>query len=146
MMLKRVCGRKRHIVSRQEVLSVVVHAADVQGDPTLIADAFGGPVSAFWADGAYAGSWWSEARSVGGRSLERGSEGRSSLAAGSWSALSHLGCRLSKDYEELPETTEAWVYGHDVAEEEAVGRQSAPVTMPISSFKSARGPIGTPLG
>ena len=73
-----------------------------------------------WADGAYAGKLVQWAKNVGGWSLEvvrRPSQQHSfEVLPRRWvveRTFAWLGrCRrLSKDYEELPETTEAWVYG-----------------------------------
>ncbi len=123
---KRVCGRKRHIVvdTMGLVLSVVVHAADVQdrdGAKLVLMRLVGRflRLEKVWADGAYAGRLVVWARSVGGWSLElvRRPSYRNTFEVlpRRWvveRTFAWLGRyrRLSKDYEELPETTEAWVY------------------------------------
>ena len=106
------------------VLSVVVHAADVQdrdGAKLVLMRLVGRfpRLEKVWAEGAYAGRLVVWARNVGGWSLElvRRPSYRNTFEVlpRRWvveRTFAWLGRyrRLSKDYEELPETTEAWVY------------------------------------
>ncbi len=123
---KRVCGRKRHIVvdTMGLLLVVAVHPANVQDRDgaklTLMRLVGRFPrLERIWADGAYAGKLVLWAKNVGGWSLElvrRPSHRHTfEVLPRRWvveRTFAWLGRyrRLSKDYEELPETTEAWVY------------------------------------
>ena len=123
---KRVCGRKRHIVvdTMGLLLAVAVYPANVQDRDgaklTLMRLVGRFPrLEKVWAEGAYAGRLVAWARSVGGWSLElvRRSSYRNTfevfprrwVVERTFAWLGHYR-NLSKDYEELPETTEAWVY------------------------------------
>ena len=120
-------GRKRHIVvdTMGLLLAVAVHPADMQdrdGAKLVLVQLVGRfpRLERIWADGAYAGKLVQWAKNVGGWSLEvvrRPSQQHSfEVLPRRWvveRTFAWLGrCRrLSKDYEELPETTEAWTYG-----------------------------------
>ncbi len=106
------------------VLSVAVHAADVQ-DRDGAKLALTGLVGRFprleliWADGAYAGKLVSWARNAGGWNVElvrrKPQRNTFEVIPRRWvveRTFAWLGRyrRLSKDYEELPQTTEAWIY------------------------------------
>lgn len=119
-------GRKRHIVvdTIGLVLAVVVHAADVQdrdGAKLVLSKLVGRfpRLQLIWADGGYAGQLVEWARVVGGWVLEivkRPSNSHSfEVLPRRWVVERTLGWlgrnrRLSKDYEELTESAEAWVY------------------------------------
>ena len=106
------------------VLAVAVHPANVQDRDvaklTLMRLVGRFPrLERIWADGAYAGKLVLWAKNVGGWSLElvrRPSHRHTfEVLPRRWvveRTFAWLGRyrRLSKDYEELPETTEAWVY------------------------------------
>jgi putative transposase len=120
-----VNGRKRHIVvdTIGLLLAIVVHAASIQdrdGARLVLAklkDRFP-RLKLIWADGGYAGQLIEWPLTLGGWLLEivrraAGSHGFEVLPR-RWvveRTLAWLGrCRrLSKDYEALPETSEAWV-------------------------------------
>ena len=119
-------GRKRHIVvdTMGLVLGVAVHPADVQDrdGAKLVLERLQGRLprlKQLWADGAYTGKLAEWARNVGDWRLElvRRQPGQHTFVVlpRRWvveRTFAWLGrCRrLSKDYEELPETTEAWIY------------------------------------
>jgi putative transposase len=105
------------------LLAVVVHAASVQdrdGAKLVLARLLGRfpRLVLIWADGGYAGKLVAWALAVGGWTLEivarpEGAQGFQVLPK-RWiveRTFAWLGrCRrLSKDYEALPETTEAWI-------------------------------------
>ena len=106
------------------VLAVVVHTADVQGRDgarlALVRLVGRFPrLERIWADGAYAGKLVLWARNVGGWTLELvrrpANQNTFEVIPRRWVVerpFAWLGRyrRLSKDYEELPQTTEAWVY------------------------------------
>ena len=90
-------GRKRHIVvdTMGLLLAVVVHPADIQdrdGAKLVLSKLLGRfpRLHLIWADSAYAGQLVNWA-----------------FAWGGWLGRNR---RLSKDYEELPESSETWVY------------------------------------
>ena len=119
-------GRKRHIVvdTIGLLLAVVVHPADIQdrdGAKLVIGKLKGRfpRLRLIWADAGYAGRLVDWVMSLSGWSLEVVRRPRSShrfeVLPRRWvveRTFAWLGrCRrLSKDYEELPETTEAWIY------------------------------------
>ena len=119
-------GRKRHIVvdTIGLVLAVVVHAADIQdrdGAKLVLSKLVGRfpRLQLIWADGGYAGQLVEWARVVGGWVLEivkRPSHSHSfEVLPRRWVVERTLGWlgrnrRLSKDYEELTESSEAWVH------------------------------------
>lgn len=121
-------GRKRHIVvdTIGLVLAVVVHAADIQdrdGAKLVLSKLVGRfpRLQLIWADGGYAGQLVEWARVVGGWVLEivkRPSNSNShsfEVLPRRWVVERTLGWlgrnrRLSKDYEELTESAEAWVH------------------------------------
>ncbi len=119
-------GRKRHIVVDTQglLLAVAVHPADIQdrdGARLALSRLVGRlpRLERIWADGAYAGKLAQWARDAGGWSLEvvrRPTQQHTfQVLPRRWvveRTFAWLGRyrRLSKDYEELPETTEAWVY------------------------------------
>ena len=106
------------------VLAVVVHTADVQdrdGARLALVRLVGRfpRLERIWADGAYAGKLVLWARNVGGWTLELvrrpAYQNTFEVILRRWvveRTFAWLGRyrRLSKDYEELPQTTEAWVY------------------------------------
>ena len=106
------------------VLVVAVHAADVQdrdGARMALKRLVGRfpRLERIWADGAYAGKLVLWARNVGGWTLElvrRPAQRKTfEVIPRRWvveRTFAWLGRyrRLSKDYEELPQTTEAWIY------------------------------------
>ena len=106
------------------VLAVVVHTADVQdrdGARLALVRLVGRfpRLERIWADGAYAGKLVLWARNVGGWTLELvrrpANQNTFEVIPRRWvveRTFAWLGRyrRLSKDYEELPQTTEAWVY------------------------------------
>ena len=106
------------------VMAVVVHAADVQDRDgarlalTRLVGRFP-RLALIWADGAYAGRLVSWARNVGGWTLELvrrpAHQDTFEVIPRRWvveRTFAWLGRnrRLSKDYEELTQTTEAWIY------------------------------------
>ena len=119
-------GRKRHIVVDTQglLLAVAVHPADVQdrdGARLVLARLLGRfpKLELIWADGAYGGKLVQWAREVGGWTLElvRRPAGQHTFQVlpRRWvveRTFAWLGRqrRLSKDYESLPATTEAWIY------------------------------------
>lgn len=119
-------GRKRHIVvdTLGLLLAVVVHAANIQdrdGARLVLAKLVGRfpRLKLIWADGGYAGQLVEWARTFGGWLLEIVKRPLDShqfqVLPRRWvveRTLAWLGrCRrLSKDYEELPQTSEAWVH------------------------------------
>ncbi len=118
-------GRKRHIVvdTLGLLLAVVVHAANIQdrdGAKLVLAKLVGRfpRLKLIWADGGYAGQLVEWARTFGGWLLEIVKRPPDShqfqVLPRRWvveRTLAWLGrCRrLSKDYEELPQTSEAWI-------------------------------------
>ena len=118
-------GRKRHIVvdTLGLLLAVVVHAANIQdrdGAKLVLAKLVGRfpRLKLIWADGGYAGQLVEWSRTFGGWLLEIVKRPPDShqfqVLPRRWvveRTLAWLGrCRrLSKDYEELPQTSEAWV-------------------------------------
>ena len=118
-------GRKRHIVvdTAGLLLAVVVHPADVQdrdGARLVLAELAGKMprLRLIWADGAYRGALSEWVRERLGCRLEivsrvAGQRGFAVLPR-RWVVERTLGWlgrqrRLSKDYEELPESSAAWV-------------------------------------
>ena len=118
-------GRKRHIVvdTTGLLLAVVVHPADVQDrdGARLALSELAGKASRLrliWADGAYRGAWSEWVRERLGCRLEivsraAGQQGFAVLPR-RWVVERTLGWlgrqrRLSKDYEELPESSATWV-------------------------------------
>ena len=119
-------GRKRHLLvdTLGLLLAVVVHPADVQdrdGAKLLLAKLAGRypRLWVIWADGGYAGQLLIWALVVGGWVIElvQKPERANGFAVlpkrwivertFAWLGRSR---RLSKDYEGLPETSEAWIY------------------------------------
>jgi putative transposase len=106
------------------LLAVVVHAANIQdrdGAKLVMQRLLGRcpRLERIWADGAYAGQLVLWARRIGGWRLELVRRPRQQhtfqVLPRRWvveRTFAWLGRqrRLSKDYEGLPETTEAWVY------------------------------------
>ena len=106
------------------LLTVVVHPANIQdrdGAGLALMRLVGRfpRLKRIWADGAYAGKLVEWARNMGGWDLElvRRPSGQHTfeILPRRWvveRTFAWLGRyrRLSKDYEELPQTTEAWVY------------------------------------
>ena len=123
---KRVSGRKRHIVvdTLGLLLAVVVHPADVQdrdGARLVLARLLGRfpRLQLIWADGAYGGKLVKWAKTMGGWTLElvrRPAQQRTfQVLPRRWVVERTFGWlnlqrRLSKDYESLCETTEAWIH------------------------------------
>jgi putative transposase len=121
-----VKGRKRHIVvdTMGLLLAVVVHPADIQdrdGAKLVLSKLLGRfpRLYLIWADSAYAGQLVNWAFSLGGWLIEVVRRARNShsfdVLPRRWVVERTLGWlgrnrRLSKDYEELPESSEAWVY------------------------------------
>ena len=119
-------GRKRHIVvdTMGLLLAVVVHPADIQdrdGAKLVLSKLLGRfpRLYLIWADSAYAGQLVNWAFSLGGWLIEVVRRARNShsfdVLPRRWVVERTLGWlgrnrRLSKDYEELPESSEAWVY------------------------------------
>ena len=105
-------------------MAVVVHTADVQdrdGARLALVRLVGRfpRLERIWADGAYSGKLVLWARNVGGWTLELvrrpANQNTFEVIPRRWvveRTFAWLGRyrRLSKDYEELPQTTEAWVY------------------------------------
>ena len=119
-------GRKRHIVVDTQglLLGVVVHPADMQdrdGAKLVISKLTGRfpRLSLIWADGGYAGKLIQWVATLTGWTLEivrrPGNSHSFEVLPRRWvveRTFAWVGWhrRLSKDYEALPETTEAWVY------------------------------------
>ena len=119
-------GRKRHIVvdTMGLLLAVVVHPADIQdrdGAKLVLSKLLGRfpRLHLIWADSAYAGQLVNWAFALGGWLVEVVRRARNShsfeVLPRRWVVERTLGWlgrnrRLSKDYEELPESSEAWVY------------------------------------
>ena len=119
-------GRKRHIVVDTQglLLAVAVHPANIQdrdGAKLVLGRLLGRfpRLERIWADGAYGGKLVQWAKVVGGWSLELVRRPRQlrtfQVLPRRWVVERTFGWlnlqrRLSKDYEGLPETTEAWVY------------------------------------
>ena len=122
---KRVCGRKRHLAVDVLglVLAVQVHAANIQdrdgARPLLNAlVALFPSIMRLWADGGYAGKlveWVSTELTRTLEIVKRPREKKGFAVVGwrwivertfGWLNRSH---RLSKDFEALPETSEAWI-------------------------------------
>ena len=119
-------GRKRHIVvdTMGLLLAVVVHAADIQdrdGAKPVLSKLQGRfpRLRLIWADSAYAGQLVDWASAMGGWLIEVVKRARNShsfeVLPRRWVVERTLGWlgrnrRLSKDYEELTESSEAWVY------------------------------------
>jgi putative transposase len=123
---KKVNGRKRHIIvdTLGLLLAVVVHSAQLQdrdGAKVVLAKLTGRfpRLKLLWADGGYAGQLVDWVLTFGGWFLEivkrpEGSKGFQVLPR-RWvveRTLAWLGRyrRLSKDYEALPQTSEALIY------------------------------------
>ena len=119
-------GRKRHLVvdTLGFLLAIVVHPADIQdreGAKLVLSKLLGRcpRLKLVWADAGYAGALVEWVRALTGWTLEIVRRPRSShqfeVLPRRWVVERTLAwlcrCRrLSKDYEALPETTEAWVY------------------------------------
>ncbi len=119
-------GRKRHIVvdTIGLLLAVVVHPADIQdrdGAKLVLSKLIGRfpRLKVIWADAGYAGQLVDWALIMAGWLLEIVKRPKDShrfeVVPRRWvveRTLAWLGrCRrLSKDYEELPQSSEAWVY------------------------------------
>ncbi len=119
-------GRKRHIVvdTTGLLLAVVVHAADIQdrdGAKPVLRKLLGRfpRLKLIWADGAYAGHLVDWAYVLAGWLIEvvkRANNTHSfEVLPRRWVVERTLGWlgrnrRLSKDYEELTESSEAWVH------------------------------------
>ena len=123
---KKVMGRKRHIIvdTIGLLLAVVVHPADIQdrdGAKLVINKLMGRfpRLRLIWADAGYAGRLVDWAQALGGYVLAIVRRPRDShrfeVLPRRWvveRTFAWLGrCRrLSKDFEALPETSEAWVH------------------------------------
>ena len=119
-------GRKRHIVVDTQglLLAVAVHPANIQdrdGAKLVLSRLLGRfpRLERIWAGGAYGGKLVQWAKEVGGWSLELMRRPRQlrtfQVLPRRWVVERTFGWlnlqrRMSKDYEALPETTEAWVY------------------------------------
>ena len=119
-------GRKRHIVVDTQglLLAVAVHPADIQDrdGAKLVLQRPPGRfprLELLWADGAYSGKLVEWAKRIGGWRLEvvrrPVQQHTFQVLPRRWvveRTLAWLGRqrRLSRDYEALSETTEAWVY------------------------------------
>lgn len=119
-------GRKRHIVvdTMGLLLAVVVHAADIQdrdGAKLVLRKLLGRfpRLRLIWADGAYAGQLVDWASALGGWLIEVVKHAKNlhsfEVLPRRWVVERTLGWlgrnrRLSKDYEELTESSEAWVH------------------------------------
>ena len=119
-------GRKRHIVVDTQglLLAVTVHPADIQdrdGAKLVLQRLLGRlpRLEHIWADGAYAGKLVGWAQHIGGWKLElvrrRAHQHTFQVLPRRWvveRTFAWLGRqrRLSKDYEGLPETGEAWIF------------------------------------
>ncbi|MDP6495271.1 MAG: IS5 family transposase [Dehalococcoidia bacterium] len=123
---KKVTGRKRHLVvdTLGLLMAIVVHAANIQDrdGAKLVLSKLAGKyprLQLIWADAGYAGQLVDWTRTFGGWLLEivrrPPDSHRFEVLPRRWvveRTLAWLGRsrRLSKDYEALPETTEAWVH------------------------------------
>ena len=123
---KRVAGRKRHIVvdTMGLLLAVVVHAANIQdrdGAKLVLAKLLGRfpRLQVIWADAGYAGRLVSWAWATGGWLLtvvkRKPDSHHFEVLPRRWVVERTLAwlsrCRrLSKDYEERTESSEAWVH------------------------------------
>ena len=123
---KKVSGRKRHIVvdTTGLLLAIAVHAANIQdrdGAKLVLGKLLHRfpRLQVIWADGAYAGRLVAWAWATGGWVLSvvrrNPDSHRFEVLPRRWVVERTLAwlsrCRrLSKDYEELPETGEAWVH------------------------------------
>jgi putative transposase len=123
---KKVKGRKRHIIvdTLGLVLMVVVHAANIQdrdGAKLVLEKLIGkfARLQLIWADGGYAGKLVDWVKQTCGWVLEivkRNAEAKGfQLLPHRWVVERTFGWlgryrRLSKDYEGLPETSEAMIY------------------------------------
>jgi|TARA_B100001971_G_C18060290_1_gene467558 putative transposase len=121
-----VKGRKRHIVVDTQglLLAVAVHPANIQdrdGAKLVLQRLLGRfpRLERIWADGAYAGKLVEWARHSGGWKLELvrrpAHQHTFQVLPRRWvveRTFAWLGRqrRLSKDYEALSKTTEAWIY------------------------------------
>jgi putative transposase len=121
-----VKGRTRHIVVDTQgwLLAVVVHPANIQGwvGAQLVLGRLRGRfprLQRIWADGAYAGKLVRWAKRIGGWGLELvhhpAQQHTFQVLPRRWvveRTFAWLGRqrRLSKDYEALAETSEAWIY------------------------------------
>jgi putative transposase len=121
-----VKGRKRHIVvdTMGLLLAVVVHAADIQdrdGAKLVLGKLLGRfpRLRLIWADGAYAGQLVDWASALGGWLIEVVKHAKNphsfQVLPRRWVVERTFGWlgrnrRLSKDYEELTESSEAWVH------------------------------------
>ena len=119
-------GRKRHIVvdTIGLLLAVVVHAADIQdrdGAKLVLSKLLGRfpRLKLIWADAAYAGQLVDWASALGGWLIEVVKRAKDShsfeVLRRRWVVERTLGWlgrnrRLSKDYEELTESSEAWIH------------------------------------
>ena len=119
-------GRKRHIVvdTMGLLLAVVVHAADIQdrdGAKLVLRKLLGRfpRLRLIWADGAYAGQLVDWASALGGWLIQVVKHAKNlhsfEVLPRRWVVERTLGWlgrnrRLSKDYEELTESSEAWVH------------------------------------
>ncbi len=119
-------GRKRHIVvdTIGLLLAVVVHAADIQdrdGAKLVLSKLLGRfpRLKLIWADGAYAGHLVDWAHGLGGWLIEVVKRAKHShsfeVLPRRWVVERTLGWlgrnrRLSKDYEGLAESSEAWIH------------------------------------
>ena len=119
-------GRKSHIVvdTIGLLLAVVVHAADIQdrdGAKLVLSKLLGRfpRLKLIWADAAYAGQLVDWASALGGWLIEVVKRAKDShsfeVLPRRWVVERTLGWlgrnrRLSKDYEALPESSEAWVH------------------------------------
>ena len=119
-------GRKRHIVvdTLGLLLAVAVHPANIQDrdGAKLVLERLLGQyprLKVIWADGAYGGKLVQWAKEAGGWNLELVRRPRQQhtfqVLPRRWVVERTFGWlnlqrRLSKDYEGLPETTEAWIY------------------------------------
>ena len=119
-------GRKRHIVvdTLGLLLAVAVHPANIQDrdGAKLVLEGMVGQyprLRVIWADGAYGGKLVQWAKEMGGWSLElvRRPSGQRTFQVlpRRWVVERTFGWlnlqrRLSKDYEELCETTAAWIH------------------------------------
>ncbi len=104
------------------LLAVVVHAANIQdrdGAKLVLAQLLGRfpQLRIIWADAAYGGRLVAWAQATGGWALQVVRRQPNShcfeVLPRRWvveRTLAWLGRCLSKDYEELPETTETWIH------------------------------------
>ena len=123
---KKIKGRKRHIVvdTRGLLLAVVVHAANIQdrdGAKLVLGKLLGRfpRLCLIWADGGYRGKLIEWTASLGGWVLEIVKHNDDvkgfKVLPRRWVVERTLGWlgryrRLSKDYEELVETSESMIY------------------------------------